>query len=234
MTLNFPKFRLTLKYGNTFDWVVPNSQVQYIGDYVRIVAAICNKYRPALASDKPGDAFLAQRILYLASLTENPLQKLVQQHGKRPVVKEWIKIDDPDVLFDFPQLSESDLRALTVGVYQLKQAHSYTAEHIKDDQGLYEVMLGKEENDLICVHIKSRHVSSKQYYLWIKYDSIPGHSVDAVQGWYCTCPVGSRMVGCCSHIASVLWYLGYAKYNLPLSKIQQSLPPNVWDASRNN
>ena len=65
---------------------------QYIGDYVRIVAAICNKYRPALASDKPGDAFLAQRILYLASLTENPLQKLVQQHGKRPVVKEWIKL----------------------------------------------------------------------------------------------------------------------------------------------
>ena len=40
----------TWKYiGNT----VPNSQVPYIGDYVRIVAAVINKWRISLASTKP-------------------------------------------------------------------------------------------------------------------------------------------------------------------------------------
>jgi len=31
-------------------------------------------------------------------------------------------------------------------------------------------------------------------------------------GWYCRCKTGSRTVGCCSHIASVIYYLGYARY----------------------
>ncbi|GFY24642.1 DDE_3 domain-containing protein [Trichonephila clavipes] len=27
------------------------------------------------------------------------------------------------------------------------------------------------------------------------------------------CKVGARVVGCCAHVASVLWYLGYRGYN---------------------
>lgn len=32
-----------------------------------------------------------------------------------------------------------------------------------------------------------------------------------IPGWYCECKVGPRTVGCCAHVASVLWYLGYAR-----------------------
>ncbi|GFW36955.1 uncharacterized protein TNCV_5018541 [Trichonephila clavipes] len=31
--------------------------------------------------------------------------------------------------------------------------------------------------------------------------------------WYCHCKVGARVVGCCAHVASVLWYLGYWRHN---------------------
>ena len=32
-------------------------------------------------------------------------------------------------------------------------------------------------------------------------------------GWYCTCKAGMRTVGCCAHIAAVIWYLAIARYD---------------------
>ncbi|GFR21588.1 hypothetical protein TNCT_14081 [Trichonephila clavata] len=29
----------------------------------------------------------------------------------------------------------------------------------------------------------------------------------------CQCKVGARVVNCCAHVASVLWYLGYWRHN---------------------
>ena len=31
---------------------------------------------------------------------------------------------------------------------------------------------------------------------------------EPIQGWYCTCPIGARVLDCCSHTAALLWYLG--------------------------
>ena len=31
-------------------------------------------------------------------------------------------------------------------------------------------------------------------------------------GWYCTRKIGGSVVGCCVHIASVLWFLGYDRH----------------------
>jgi hypothetical protein len=33
-----------------------------------------------------------------------------------------------------------------------------------------------------------------------------------ITGWFCTCYVGARTVGTCSHVASVIWYLGIGRY----------------------
>lgn len=33
-----------------------------------------------------------------------------------------------------------------------------------------------------------------------------------VTAWYCLCKTGARVVGVCAHVASVLWYLGYARH----------------------
>ncbi|CAF4165165.1 unnamed protein product [Rotaria sp. Silwood2] len=34
---------------------------------------------------------------------------------------------------------------------------------------------------------------------------------ESIQGWYCTCPTGARVVGCCAHTAALLWYLGVCR-----------------------
>ena len=34
---------------------------------------------------------------------------------------------------------------------------------------------------------------------------------EPIQGWYCTCPTSSRVVGCCVHVAALLWYLGVCR-----------------------
>ena len=52
--------------------------------------------------------------------------------------------------------------------------------------------------------IQSRHTSAKLYDIWVEQDG------KTVTGWYCQCTIGTRIVGCCSHIASVIWFLAYA------------------------
>ena len=64
-----------------------------------------------------------------------------------------------------------------------------------------------QNHHLIRVKIQSRHTSAKKYQLWIQYDS------NQIVAWYCKCKAGARVVGACVHIASVLWYLGYARHN---------------------
>ena len=40
--------------------------------------------------------------------------------------------------------------------------------------------------------------------------------------WYCTCKiVGTRVVSCCAHIASVLWFLDYDRHQ------NNTIPSNI-------
>jgi hypothetical protein len=42
--------------------------------------------------------------------------------------------------------------------------------------------------------------------------------VSAIRGWKCNCAVGNRKVGCCSHVACVIFYLSFGKYRIELKK----------------
>ena len=93
---------------------------------------------------------------------------------------------------------------LAFGVYQLKQATKYSDEHL--GEGDYHTDLSCVEPDLLHARIQSRHTSKRLYNIWVEY------SRDRVIGWYCECKGGSRTVGCCAHISSVIWYLGFARH----------------------
>ena len=43
--------------------------------------------------------------------------------------------------------------------------------------------------------------------------------VEAVSGYCCSCPNGLRTVGCCAHVATVLWFLGFGRHQseIPIS-----------------
>ena len=170
---------------------MPNSQIPYVGDYVRIVCSLCNAFRPPLVTSKDSDKVIARRMMALAK-TPNKLQDKVLKNGwdKKRVI--WKKIDD-EKLENFPEMTEDELRDLTMGIYQLKQAKSYTDEHF-DDNGSYEIMAHKEEDGVLKAQIRSRHTSNKTYNMWVEYTQ----GLNPITGWYCGCRSGARTVGCCA------------------------------------
>ncbi|CAC5394660.1 unnamed protein product [Mytilus coruscus] len=128
-----------------------------------------------------------------------------QELDKQQKLK-WEPIDASDnSVVDFPKLDEEDLRNITLGVYQLKLAKSYNKEH-QNENGQYDILINKQDSNLLMAKIQSRHVTRKNYKLWIEYDEC------TVKGWFCQCKSGTRVVGTCAHIAATIWYLGFARY----------------------
>ncbi|XP_033725099.1 uncharacterized protein LOC117315068 [Pecten maximus] len=185
--------------------IVPNSQIPFIGDYVRLVAALCNKYkRPLNSGDEEEDQILAAKMRVLAK-EKNQLKDRVANENLARRSGSWKKMDADHVATNFPSLSEEDLRNITLGVYQLKLARSYTQEHL-DDNGDYIIMIDDSVSNIVRVQIQSRHTSAKRYLSWIEYDEV------VVKSWYCQCRAGARVVGACAHVSSILWYLGFARH----------------------
>ncbi|KAJ8685642.1 hypothetical protein QAD02_021435 [Eretmocerus hayati] len=115
---------------------------------------------------------------------------------------------------DSLEMTESDLKVLFTGSYQLSQAISYLAE-IYDDDGNIALSYVKESPEVVRFEVRSRHINRKAYKCFIKYSS-QGYGLDAIKGHCCECANGLRTIGCCSHAASIIYYLSHARY---LSKV---------------
>ena len=128
------------------------------------------------------------------------------QNGELSARSRWEKIEDID--FAFPKVSLDELRLLFFGTYQIKQARTYVEEHFDTDSDFI-VEIDNSIDDIVRCSIQSRHSNENRYKAWIQY-SLTG---DPIRAWYCQCKAaGGRTVGCCAHIASVIWYLCYACY----------------------
>ncbi len=63
----------------------------------------------------------------------NTLREAALNGSLRPRIKRgWNKIDAATAVPDFPRLRESDILALTFGVYQVRQARRYADQHLQD------------------------------------------------------------------------------------------------------
>ena len=70
-----------LKKLKFLDRVVPNSHIPYIlGDFVRIVASLLNKYKPPIKINDDGDNNLARTMRLACSSVENPVEKSVLEN----------------------------------------------------------------------------------------------------------------------------------------------------------
>lgn len=173
----------------------------YISENIKIICAICNKFFRSLSSGAAEeDEIIAAKMKFL-SKEINSLKSFVEENNLERKSAKWEITED---IKDFPFLGEQELRNITCGVYQLKLSPSYIQEYL---DGESQILIHKEDPGLIRVKIHSRHISSKQYILWIQFTE------STISAWYCKCRAGARVVGVCSHIASVLWYLGFARHN---------------------
>jgi len=130
-----------------------------------------------------------------------------------------------------------DLYYLSLGPYQIRNAISYYAEHQKE--GIFLVQkfnprpkhpsaalnyekygISVEEPTLIKAHMKSRYRSGKYHYIFVLIDKAKTER-DSIREYYCTCESGARTAGCCSHVMTIVWFLGIVNCKLHISSSKQ-------------
>ena len=96
------------------------------------------------------------------------------------------------------------------GTYQLKRARSYAEEKASTTNLTgsvnYTIHRYKEFPNLIRVPTQSAHVGR------VKYHPILRFTAEEISDWWCDCTAGNRFIGCCSHIASTIWFLSFERW----------------------
>jgi len=72
------------------------------------------------------------------------------------------------------------------------------------------------EPGFLRIRLYSRFRNATRHQIFISYEidnrdeNAADNANDPINGYYCTCQSGARTLGTCAHVASVLWYLGFA------------------------
>lgn len=144
---------------------------------------------------------------------DNSLAKVVEEENWNRQKRIFKPLTSNDVL-DFPELTEKDLKILFTGTCQLSQTVSYLAE-MYTEEGLLHMQYLLDDNTILKCQIKSRHIKRKVYKCYVHYapNTI---GFGGIKEYLCDCANGLRTVGCCAHVATIIYFLGHARY---LSKI---------------
>ena len=169
------------------------------------------------------------RIMLEKQHDENHMQALVFENNLKQRTSLFLNmtedIGDNPLMDNFPDLTVTDLYTYALGTYQVKNCEKYFQD-LRDEDGRFFYHISKEtininyaqyhfdvtnENAMIVkLKIQSRFVRSKQRFVFVLIDQSK-QGLDAILGHYCTCMVGSRVVGCCSHVMLLIWYFGFAR-----------------------
>ena len=87
-------------------------------------------------------------MLRLAS-QPTPLRERAEEERWAKKKASWLPITQ-EPLPHFPRLTLDELRYITLGVYQLKQAKPYTEEQLSDN-GMYSFLVHKQERNILRV-----------------------------------------------------------------------------------
>ena len=198
---------------------IDNKLLPKVQSLCRIVGFLQNKYGQRFgAHDELSDKILD----YMESRwsVPNTLGEEVEQKrwNRRPTSHQPILATD---LTDFPKLTKDELLILITGPYQFELAVSYLAETMDADNNISMTFV-KETPTIIGLQIRSRHVNRKTYRIYVDYVA-ESDGIEGIRRYWCECPNGNRTVGCCSHIASAIYYLSYARYLPSISRPAEML-----------
>jgi hypothetical protein len=196
-----------------------NLTIPHTIDDIRISAALINKYFGDFGTDNKNDIMIATKMMDRLNMG-NRLENILENYHIDAKRKDFQKLDINSVP-NFPKLDFDTLcNNITLGPFQLKQGLSYINENFNNPEysGI-EVFADNsrifdENTRLLRARIQSRHYNSKKYHSYLTY-STNKNDHDAIKDWICTCKSGKRTVGCCSHVASIVYYLGNIKYSTP-------------------
>ncbi|EZA50292.1 hypothetical protein X777_11303 [Ooceraea biroi] len=222
------------EYAKFFAQTVIMPHVTNLGDFFRIAGAIINRYHPLIHME--GANFQLAQQLLTRSQEPNVVQARVEVENLHTKNARWIRLNHNQVN-DFPHLDIDYLRDLTVGIYQVQLAAGYIQDRLqREDKEFYIDMLTNERG-FLRVRQYSRFRNATTHQLWIAYNSLEALGdnnidYDYILGYYCTCQSGARIVGCCVHVASVIWFLGYGRHQPNIRYPNASLLYSVLDAGQ--
>lgn len=193
---------------------------------IQIAAAIINMFFKLLSADQDEGETIVQSMMEKAHQGRPTFHKIIQGQAFQKQIKNFIEINVNS--FDFPVIAKKDLKFISLGNYQIKQAARYTIQHTKSFTESFECfecpqnILRKhfkvvidEKNILIpalvLARLASRFKNKKNYNTFVLVDNAKS-GVDAICAHYCTCVNGLRTVGCCAHIMCVIRFLCYARH----------------------
>ena len=90
----------------------------------------------------------------------------------------------------------------------MKTGRCYVEEHMNSG-GDYSTKVDNSNDNIVGACIHSRHSNTSIYKAWIQFS----FTDDPIEAWYCQCSARARNVGCCCHVASIVWCLSFARYN---------------------
>lgn len=211
-----------------------NATLSHDFDSMLIAFALLNLFHEPILSDKENEDTAS--LMKSRLNTPNLLKDVVEHYNLAKVKVPYIDInytlldnEENNILLEFPILSLSDLYSISFGPYQINNAVSYYAQHQKDSIFLvqkfdpsprHRVSTLKYDDFgiviknplLVKAYMKSRFRSTKNHHIFVLVDKCETGR-KAIMEYFCTCETGSRTVGCCSHIMTVIWYLGYGQYH---------------------
>ncbi|XP_044578872.1 uncharacterized protein LOC123261347 [Cotesia glomerata] len=190
------------------DHKLDNKLLPKTGVFCRIACFLHNEFGKRLDSDLD----LSEKIIAAMNskkYQDNTLASEVETNrwARRKVPFATIT---SDMLTDFPELTEQELKILFTGSYQMSQAVSYLAE-MMDENGTIILYYLKITPNIIKFEVRSRHINSKTYHCFVEYQS-DKNDISGITRYCCDCANGRRTVGCCSHIAAIIYYLSHARY----------------------
>jgi hypothetical protein len=86
-----------------------------------------------------------------------------------------------------------------------------------DEELEFIIELCAQHNDLVRARFVSRHSNNKTHTATVQFKI---DTEQPISGWYCTCTSGWRDVGCCAHVAALLWHLGVCR-----AKVDRNIHP---------
>lgn len=206
-----------------FKHTIEGTYVPKIMRFNRIACAIMNAFFPPLFQNKEFHDVISN-VVKSHNAEINTLKTEIESLGIQRMSTRW-EIATTGAVADFPKLSMDDLKRITLGSYQIKMAERYIQQHMKNSSDFI-IYVHRENHEIIRSKIQSRFSKSKVHNAWVKFDkNNNGHA--SITGLYCTCKVGERTLGCCSHLATVVRYFGYERYQ-PVRAVFRS--QSAWDA----
>ncbi|CAH2104791.1 unnamed protein product [Euphydryas editha] len=185
-----------------------NKLIPHVEDYYKIAAFILNYFGTPITHDTDLNRKIIERMKALR-YTDNTLATEIEEKRLLRRKQPFQKLINRNLL-DFPEMSEEQLKLFFTGTYQYCQAISYLAEMLNDD-GTLNIEFLKDQSHILKFQVRSRHVARKSYRCFIEY--VPNTSgCEGISRYFCECPNGRRTVGCCSHLAAVIYYLSYGRY----------------------